>query len=514
MQSKNLVTPIFYATDSKKFYDSKLGSEVTDSQIEVLLLLNGIPKEDIDKAKLEIAMAGKPYNEHRAKRTLDGKMKLTPKHDLKLRLDGAYADLTLIIPILFLHKTDGTHFAFKKISKNEVCTIKNVESRSLATAILSDEVIEPQFRIYYEDSIVIRSNILYSEFLEQMVERAKVDVEKRIYKDPKIITWDENEIAFKYFNPDVLTDGATPYFDDFCNRLGPIGSDLFKAWCWSIFEPGNNCRQMMWIQGAGQDGKSTVFNCLSAFIGDQHCASLSESEFNNSFFFNDIYGRILAIYGDCHTTNIFENEKLKNITGNDMVTINGKYAPTFKANVYSKVLIGSNQFPQVAWHMDYQSSRIIVLQITKPKGRMGDSSVQAKMIKETPAFLKKCREIYPKYFPTHSDLDVPEEYQKFMHDTYISNEMAVIREFCAEHIELGESFSVPRLQVSSLLKNEFRNKSVRVPKDVDDMFQKYVRHLSKYIQGPVLVPKGNGDTIGFKGFRLKDPPNEFTKGKK
>jgi len=193
MQSKNLVTPIFYATDSKKFYDSKLGSEVTDSQIEVLLLLNGIPKEDIDKAKLEIAMAGKPYNEHRAKRTLDGKMKLTPKHDLKLRLDGAYADLTLIIPILFLHKTDGTHFAFKKISKNEVCTIKNVESRSLATAILSDEVIEPQFRIYYEDSIVIRSNILYSEFLEQMVERAKVDVEKRIYKDPKIITWDEND---------------------------------------------------------------------------------------------------------------------------------------------------------------------------------------------------------------------------------------------------------------------------------------------------------------------------------
>jgi len=140
--------------------------------------------------------------------------------------------------------------------------------------------------------------------------------------------------------------------------------------------------------------------------------------------------------------------------------------------------------------------------------------VAAKMIKEKPAFLKKCREIYPKYFPTHSDLDVPEEYQKFMHDTYISNEMAVIREFCSEHIELGESFSVPRLQVSSLLKNEFRNKSVRVPKDVDDMFQKYVRHLSKYIQGPVLVPKGTGDTIGFKGFKLKDPPNEFTKGKK
>lgn len=490
----------FYATDSLSFYDSKNGAKITEKDLEVGLLVSGVPVEGLAQAIMKIIKNGKSYNDHRSKNV----KKMNPKQALKSALDQAYLDLKDDIPLLFLNKKDGASFAFRKISKNEVCTIKNLESKSLSSTLLSDDDISDKYRNYYNTFQDIGLNMLLEEFVDELVFRAKVDKEKMIKEEPKFITWNENEIAFKYFNPDILEDGPTPYYDNFCNRLGE-GRELFMAWCWSIFEQGNNCRQMIWIQGAGQDGKSTVFNALSSFIGSNHCASLSESEFNNPFFFNDIYGRILSIYGDCHTTNIFENEKIKNITGNDMVTINGKYAQTFKANVYSKVLIGSNQFPQVAWHMTHQSSRIVVLQIQPLKKKGGDSLALPSMIKETPAFLKKCRELYPKYFPTHSDISIPEEYERFMHNTYVSNEMSIIREFCSEEIELGEPYEITRLKVISALKHNFRENRIRVPGDIDIMFEKYVKSLSKAIQGPIAIKKGNGETIGFKGFRLKDP---------
>ena len=496
---------VFFASDAKKFYEAKKGTLLEQTELETKLLLAGVEPKDLSMELLSIVQEGRPYNDHMSKK--EPKIKLGKKEDIKLRLDVAYVDLKPLIPFIFYNKAEGTTFAFKRLNPNEVATINTNDAKALVSSLYSDATIMQQFNEYYTSSVILNSTMTFDVFLEEISKRAKSDTTNFITEEPKFITWKEEQLAFKYFNPDILVDAPTPYYNDFCDRLGQ-GKEIFMAWVWSIFEPENNCRQMLWIKGEGKEGKSTVFNALSAFIGKHHSASVSETDLKSPFFFNSIYGRILVTYPDCHITDIFREEKLKNITGGDEQTINGKFAQTFKGSVYSKVLIGSNQFPQVAWHVSNQSSRIIVLEIqslSEEKMRQGDSGALPGLIKETPAFLKKCRSLYKKYFPTNSSLVLPKEYEKYMHSTFISNEMAVLREFCNERLELGSSYTCKSSAVRGELSLYFKGNELKKPNDLDNMFEKYVKSLATFIQGPVQVPYGSSTTIGFKGFKLKDP---------
>lgn len=349
---------IFYATDYKKFYDKTSKKALSDSEVENLLLLNGKTPEQVLQTVQTLKTTGvrwidgvKKAKETQNSRISDGKL-------VKLILDKAYDEAKSLLPFVFVKKANGSSFPFLRKNENEVSAIVNPETKSLMNAMQTNGKAYEVLQNTYKESEVLSQNMTFTDFMTEIFTRMNEDLTMIETEVPKFITWNKGELAFKYFDPSVLTDGPTPYFDSFCERLDY--PEVLRAWIWSIFEPGNNGRQVLWIQGGGHDGKSTLFRALCNFIGADHSNIINEKQFQSSFFFNEVYGRVLLAYSDCKSPKIFDNEEIQNITGGDEQVINGKYSMTFKAPVYSKVIIGSNMLPEVAWHMEYQSSRMIV----------------------------------------------------------------------------------------------------------------------------------------------------------
>jgi hypothetical protein len=501
---------VFYATDNKNFYqkDDERRKPLSDSGLLTLCQLAGHQDPvDLIKLKYLIMQSGIPYNSGFKKKQ---DKKGSPKLLIKLHLDQAYNELKASLPFIFVKKKEGGTFAFRRISENEVVTVKTPKNEDLVSSLQAAPETYQRLTSYYKEEeylSLVRGEMILTTFLEEIMDRAKEDSELFTYELPKFITWTKGELAFKYFDESILVDGPTPYYDNFCGRLDY--PEVFMAWVWSIFEPENNGRQIMWIKGKGHDGKSTVFNALSTFIGKEHSSNISEKDFKSGFFFNEVYGRILLCYPDCNIRKILEHEEIKNITGGDEQLINAKFAQPFKASVYSKVLIGSNIYPDVNMLFAYQKSRIICMDIA-PLGEEfgGDSKAGPALIKETPAFLKKCRAVYSKYVEKNSSLKLPKELIQDMKVKCTSLEMSIIEEFCNEKLVIGPTHSISRMQLQAAISTYFAEANMKGQATYSiPLFEEYVKTLSKDITGITNIQKASKPLVGYKGFNLKENLN-------
>lgn len=500
--SKNL-DKIGYATDYEKFYDLVTKKGISASELEARLLIEGILPQNIESTISEIKSNGRPWKEL-YKKAKQEKSKQLKEHQLvKLIIDKTYAEVKQDLPFIYVKKPNGSSFPFLRKNENEVSAIVNPEPKSLINALQTQKTVYTALQNVYSESEVLNQNMTYTDFMSEIFTRLNEDLSIIKTEVPKFITWTKGELAFKYFDPSVLVDGDTPYFDSFCNRLD--FPEVFRAWIWSIFEPGNNGRQVLWIQGGGNDGKSTVFRALCNFIGSDHSNIINDKQFESQFFFNEVYGRVLLAYSDCKSPNIFDNEEIQNITGGDEQVINGKYSMTFKAPVYSKVIIGSNMIPEVAWHLEYQRSRMIVLHVSTIQNNTGDGEAVEKMTKEMPAFLKKCREDFKKLCKSNSNITLPDSLIKKMYSKYISIDVTIIREFVNNFIEFGVDYTCSKMDLYSEVGLQFTKYKIRKPKDLSSLIEAYLKNVNDNVKGPLDIPNGNGTTLGYKGFRIKDP---------
>lgn len=494
---------IGYATDYQRFYDLKTKKAINKEFLETKLLTMGVKLENIDSEIKALMDAGKPWADLYRKPKQTKGIELNEKQLTKLLIDKTYQDIKEQLPFVYVKKANGSSFPFLRKNENEVSAIVNPETKTLTNALQTNKVAYEALQAVYNNSSILNQNMTFTDFLDEIFVRLNEDMDMIETDVPKFITWDKGQLAFKYFDPSILTDGPTPYFDNFCSRLD--FPEVFRAWVWSIFEPGNNGRQVLWIHGGGNDGKSTAFRAICNFIGSDHSNIINEKQFQSQFFFNEVYGRVLLAYSDCKTKAIFDNEEIQNITGGDEQVINGKYSMTFKAPVYCKVIIGSNMVPEVAWHLDYQSSRMIVLHVSTIENNTGDGKAIDIMTAEMPAFLKKCRADFEKLCPSNSNIKLPKALEKKMHSQYISTDVTIVREFVNNQIEFGPNYSCTKMDLFSEVSQQFTKYKVRKPKDLSTLTEEYIKGMNDQIIGPIEVPNGNGTTLGYKGFRIKDP---------
>lgn len=496
-----ILDKIGYATDYKKFYDLVTKKAVSDSELETRLLLEGFNISDCVAKIQTLKQNGKPWAD--LYRNKPAKKDLKEHQLVKLLVDKTYTEVKPNLPFVYVKKSNGSSFPFLRKNENEVAAIVNPETKSLVNALQTSRTAYETLQNTYTESAILNQNMTFTEFMNEIFIRLNEDLSMIATDVPKFITWKKGELAFKYFDPSVLVDGPTPYFDGFCKRLDY--PEVFRAWVWSIFEPGNNGRQVLWIQGGGNDGKSTIFRAICNFIGTDHSNIISDKQFESQFFFNEVYGRVLLAYGDCKSPKIFDNEEIQNITGGDEQVINGKYSMTFKAPVYSKVIIGSNMLPEVAWHLDYQSTRMIVLHVTTIENNTGDGQAVDIMTAEMPAFLKKCRKDFEKLCPSNSNIKLPESLVEKMHSKYISIDVTIVREFVNNFVEFGANYTTTKMDLFSEVSQHFGKYKITKPKDLSTLIEVYIKSVNNKVVGPVEVLNGTGTTLGYKGFRIKDP---------
>jgi hypothetical protein len=243
-----------------------------------------------------------------------------------------------------------------------------------------------------------------------------------ILKDyPAQISHSNKDYTYAYIDDSKIIPGETPNWDNFESQFTDKKMiPVWRAFCWSVFDPENTGRQILYMYDPpGSSGKSPVGGVFYDTL-PRVCALWSASVASNHFNWN-LYGKRFLIYPDCKNTAIVKSEFIHALTGNDPLTWEQKFEPVIQARNFMRIIIMSNDAPQIDEYKKHETSRIITIQLDnrlcankshfgKSDGQiMGNNSWIKSLKKEFWHFLCKCRESYSELCPTRKEIIIPQQ---------------------------------------------------------------------------------------------------------
>lgn len=428
---------LLYLKDVKKFYDptNPKGGPITQSTALKRL-------KDLDPKYSDEVAAMRELAEAMECGVNWSDIKEQKKAASVVNFAAIYEALAPLMPIMFKKTVKGQTLAFVVSENKEVTKIEYQNEDNLKDALMHPNRahIWAAIRDFYSNSELLeghRDKLHFGPFIMMMIKNWLLYDERKILtEDPVQISWNEDEYAYKKMNLNLLVNGDTPTWDEFLNRLDY--PEVFKAWIWSIFESTNNLRQIMWLRGAGNDGKSSVQKAIEQVIGQDYCYSMKEGDEERQWFQNNVYTKVLVNYADCKNMFLIQNSAIKQLTGGDTTSIEGKGENAFTGKIYSKLFVTSNVLPKINPELRAHTSRIIKLEVDSLDDDKKDAGFEKRLIAEIYPFLWQCKTAYEKYASHgHDKLILPQELQEKILVECASESHMYIMDFIEGYIEFG-----------------------------------------------------------------------------
>lgn len=245
------------------------------------------------------------------------------------------------------------------------------------------------------------------------------------------VTNDPETPTLRFIDIDNLPEGECPVtmnwinttFED-PNTSGPI----FCAAIASIIVAKNNSKQVLWLHGHGNDGKTQFLNILSEYLGEA-AVSIDGKSMGNQFGFSKLEGKRLVTISDSKDPTLIQKSWVHKVTGGDTVDVERKMKNSYKSKMIAKIIICENIAPNINVEEDNQLARLIYIKCRRKtvdemiKNNMGimdengqfrfvgNSEFPNRLREEMPAFLRLCMKFYKRLCPTDSQIAVPHEWQ-------------------------------------------------------------------------------------------------------
>lgn len=304
----------------------------------------------------------------------------------------------------------------------------------------------------------------------------------------KTFSFDKDEWKVSYINPVDIenADNNTSAWDSFGDKLGneelkAESYELFKAWCWTLFDEQaiNHNRQALWMYGDGFDGKSVVTKVLASIIAGEYegttgTGSIGIGQLNKEFWATSFYGKNLVTINEVGDSDLFSRKandgpggKLHQITGHDIVAVEGKGKQPFEARIKSRIILFANCAPTFNSMQNNEVTRMIPIHVSKshykglnhfnPDFEYTDWGKD--LYDQRFAFLKKCREAYLRRMDKEQMLlRVSNAYQE---EYFQKSEYVETVEDIAQYIDRGTkiySASSIKLYMQYVCENKFKQK--------------------------------------------------------
>lgn len=187
-------------------------------------------------------------------------------------------------------------------------------------------------------------------------------------KDVAILSNNPDNYSIGYYDLNIGNHlNKTPAWDNFIRQIKDEDArSCFMAWIYSVFFGDNHGRQLLYLYGKGNTGKSVVAKAISnrlLSINDTLCTELEQTLYMDKFSSASYVKKRLIVAPDCTDRKILDNTLIKNITGNDKVSIRKIGKDKISENVYSKVLITSNYLPWCDLEKPEHLSRLLLISL-------------------------------------------------------------------------------------------------------------------------------------------------------
>lgn len=287
---------------------------------------------------------------------------------------------------------------------------------------------------------------------------------------------------------------AYPAWQEFLDRLS--APEEFMAFVWSIFEVKNKARQFVYLYDKeGFGGKSTVCNVLADLLGNASTALSGSSTQGDAkrWLTSTLLGKRLVVWPDCKNTLFVMTELLRNIVSGDEVMIERKGDAAFKAKLRVKLIIGSNDEPELTM-MRANTSRLIRIDILR-SAEKDDPAWEDALREQLPGFLFDCQKMYETLCPGHGQIAVGEITRGLVADSSVDLEERW-EEICQRRVEFGETFTASLREIAELRKDEFLN--------WDRDWGNFKKYLKQHGGGVKRINHGKkGQETIYSGFKLR-----------
>lgn len=337
-----------------------------------------------------------------------------------------------------------------------------------------------------------------------------------IFKNaPVTITDDPNKPHYLLFSKEHLVSGQYPTWDEWLDKLkNPESSrKVLMIWIGGVFSNFKGCRQALWIQGEGGDGKSVICKAICEALGT---AGFALGSLKSDHALIGVEAARLILADDCQNPKLLLHTKVKQLTGGASIKLNPKGQAEYTVTGDWRILINSNPLPEIDLDNMAQASRLILLQIDPVKNAkgvhvenkqlQGDGTFEDRIREEFPSFLHDCIELFEREILNHpkkiQNIPLPEDLLEEYHDIIGLPQTEYIRDFMATHLEIckddNEAF------VASIeLEREFKEYWKANNRKNEDFAFTSLRELVKKEVGPTDRKQQSGERRrGFYNVRL------------
>jgi len=99
--------------------------------------------------------------------------------------------------------------------------------------------------------------------------------------------------------------------------------------------------------GEGSNGKSTLLNLLTKFLGKENVSSISLQDLDtNRFAVAELHGKLANVYADLPDRALNHTGKFKMLTGGDIISAERKFKGHFTFINYAKLIFSCNKVPE------------------------------------------------------------------------------------------------------------------------------------------------------------------------
>lgn len=397
-----------YELETGRFFNKSNKLSYSRKKAEKVLLSGGLTEAAARQALDALEALGSPRAE------LLALSSTKPKKAAKVPMHQLYEDVKNSIPVLFYFDSQNTRQTFRVHENNRVSRVGAVNDDSIISALMADKPVWQQLKDYFHNDPMC-ADYRTQSFMTFMKDLCRnhlfADEEKVITAVPPALSISPTDYSFHKINLATIVAGPTPAWDEFLNRTDQ--AELFMAWVWSIIEPTNTVRQLLWMKGPGQDGKSSVQKALMSFLGVEACAAMKDVDSNNQFFLGNVEGKVLLTYPDCSTSTLLYNDYIRAITGGDIASIERKGQQAYAGSVKAKVFVTSNKFPRINPRNKHQVSRLLL--VTVKPATTNDATFENRLIAEMPAFMYRCQQMWDKHANIGKDnINISAEQLAFM----------------------------------------------------------------------------------------------------
>jgi putative DNA primase/helicase len=137
----------------------------------------------------------------------------------------------------------------------------------------------------------------------------------------------------------------------------------FIAYClW----PEMKFHKFLILNGEGRNGKGTLCNLITSFLGKNNVAGESLDQLlNGRFSASQLNGKLVNIDGDVSKEISKKIGILKKLTGNDIISAEEKFKPQFTFSNHAKLILVVNELPEIKEDTIAIFSRLLIIDFSK-----------------------------------------------------------------------------------------------------------------------------------------------------